>query len=75
MNDNLKKKKLKELGQKMKAAGNNTRLLQKLQQELDDILEMESSPEEGDQDLEEAWEKEHRQQRCDHAMRSTRPSK
>lgn len=60
MNDNLKSKKLKELGQKMKAAGNNQRLLQKLQQELDAILEMESSPE-SDQDLEEAWEKEHRE--------------
>ena len=62
MNDNLKKAKLKELGKKMQAAGNNTRLLQKLQQELDAILEMESSPDdEHDRDLEEAWEKEHRQ--------------
>ena len=60
MNDNLKSKKLKELGKKMQAAGNNTRLLQKLQAELDAILEMESSPDH-DQDLEEAWEKEHRE--------------
>lgn len=61
MSDNLKSNKLKELGKKMQAAGNNQRLLQKLQAELDVILEMESSPDEGDQDLEEAWEKEHRQ--------------
>lgn len=61
MSDNLKSKKLKDLGQRMKAAGNNQRLLQKLQAELDAILEMESSPEDQDQDLEEAWEKEHRE--------------
>lgn len=62
MNDSEKRKKLKELGQKMKAAGSNTRLLQKLQKELDDILEIEASPEvEHDRDLEEAWEKNHRQ--------------
>jgi hypothetical protein len=61
MSDNLKRVKLAELGKKMKAAGNNTRLLQKLQAELDAILEMESSPDEHDQDLEEAWEKEHRE--------------
>lgn len=60
MNDNLKSKKLKELGAKMRAAGNNQRLLEKLQAELDAILDMESSPDH-DQDLEEAWEKERRQ--------------
>jgi len=62
MNDTERRKKLLELGKKMQAAGNNTRALQKLQEELDGILEMESSPEEEhDTDLEEAWEKEHRQ--------------
>lgn len=61
MNDNAKKRKLKELGRKMQAAGNNTRLLQKLQLELDAILEMELSPDHSDPDLEEAWEKEHRE--------------
>lgn len=57
MNDVEKRKALKDLGRRMKEAGTNTRLLQKLQQELDTILEMESSPE-GDRELEEVWEKE-----------------
>jgi len=62
MNDVEKGKKLKELGKRMQAANGNSRLLNKLQAELDAILEMESSPDpEHDQDLEEAWEKEHRQ--------------
>ena len=57
MNDIEKSRKLKELGKKMQAAGNNSRLLKKLQAELDTILEMESSPDtEHDQDLEEALE-------------------
>lgn len=57
MTDNEKKVKLKELGRRMQAANGNGRLLQKLQAELDKILEMESSPE-SDEELEEAWERE-----------------
>jgi hypothetical protein len=57
MTDNEKRVKLKEIGRRMQAANGNGRLLQKLQAELDKVLDIESSPE-SDDELEEAWERE-----------------